>query len=169
MVWASFGWRRTRSQLFYLSCRGKWSQNVTQLCVTSHSFRSFFRTLAATQIASLQPNQISQPNNTNDFIWNKYEDSPWTFYSRHWSVLTGAQVSHKHDLLHEVLTGLVCRGPRPFVPQEVENMLAWIALHVPCHAKGNAWTSRTAPSLFRRMCSDVCAAFYSVTNNLNPP
>jgi hypothetical protein len=31
-------------------------------------FRSFFRTLAATQIASLQPNQISQPNNTNDFI-----------------------------------------------------------------------------------------------------
>ncbi|KAF8318831.1 uncharacterized protein EI90DRAFT_3020941 [Cantharellus anzutake] len=33
-------------------------------------------------------------------------------------------------------------------------MLAWIAVHVPCHAKGNAWTSRTAPSLFRRMCSD---------------
>jgi hypothetical protein len=58
--------------------------------------------------------------------------------------------------------GLVCR--KPFWDGEIEHMLAWIAEHVPHHVKGNAFTSRIAPTLFQRMCSDVCS--YSVTNIL---
>ncbi|KAF8305081.1 uncharacterized protein EI90DRAFT_3163541 [Cantharellus anzutake] len=43
---------------------------------------------------------------------------------------------------------------KPFYNEQVERMLAWLAINVPKHIPGNAHSSRTAWTVFKRMCED---------------